>query len=372
MQNFIEIEESPDYFEPQVQSLCAKHAINNLLQENKVGYKKPPFVHDGKMVSGQFLFKETGQAAPDSADVMDPSIQINMYTICDEFDKTMANVSGFNSVENYIQAEQDALKLRKTGFKNSRVYQQAANSKIIQKKALAQGYPNVKNYLNAGKLKKEAKQFGFETTEEYFQYLITPNSNIEINLNAVANNSNNNSNNENNNNGEDLSRCDSNHQNLPFNGLEMILAKMNYTTYDSYQVNILKDLRERIKQPNLLGIILNLGGGHYVAISKFYQKKSLWKKMADKIELQNVAYIDSFARGPEIVSIAALPTKVRRLNAIAAIFVYAANDSYNSIAVQRLRELEAYDLPIGGSRKNKTRRLRKSKSKKQRKVTRRH
>jgi hypothetical protein len=63
-----------NYEESQVDRLCAKHAVNHLLQEEKVIYNPG--------LSSRYVNKGTGSSAPESSNPKDPNIQINLDFLC--------------------------------------------------------------------------------------------------------------------------------------------------------------------------------------------------------------------------------------------------------------------------------------------------
>lgn len=264
---YLEFDGPDDYFEKQVSSQCAKHAINHILQENKIVYKKPPFRVGAVNVSGKYINKTTKEVAPDNSNPLDPNIQLNLYTICDEYDLLQAITSGYNNVKNYIR--------------------------------------------------------GSDPEE----------------------------------------RCDKKHENLPFEGIVQILSDMNYSTFFQYEKSrSLEEFQLRIRDPSLLGIILNKGGGHYVAISKFLKSKPQWEVMANGVNIKNLAYIDSVTSSaivtPDMYTIEEMFLVLNGVNIYASIFIYAKEDSYRSVAVQRLQQLYG---TIGGKRikKGKTKKVKR-------------
>jgi len=269
---------TPDYLERQVRLQCAKHAINHVLQEEKVVKVPPPFAVQGTPVSGKFIDKATGKAAPDNSSAMDPAIQLNLWELCDEFDLLQAIQTGYNTPANFIR------------------------------------------------------------------------------------------------NASPQERCDSVHENMPFEGLVFILSELNYKTDFKIDTptNLAAHVAQAITTPELLGVILNLGGGHYTALSKFLATRSLWNQTDGIVSIEKVAYLESIpdATGQVqvvIQPVASLEGFLRSLRLYGCIYVYASDDAYPSVAMKRFTTLSNRpNAVMGGGRK---RRATKRRSHRKRKHT---
>lgn len=222
----------PQYIEPQVGLLCGKHAINHILQEEKITFQS---VSPNSIYSGLYVNKLTGTLAPDdSIAKTDNNIQLNLYALCDRFLLKAANETQM-SVANF--------------------------KRTVDPREL----------------------------------------------------------------------CDSNHQNIPFSLISNIFQILGYDRESDRpnKAGFWDVFEAKLSRPNTLGVVLNLGAGHYTAISKFL------KSCKD-----NYAYIDSIPAGSPLVrckNLAEMVTYVKRLPVEAVIYVFDKDDAYPSVAVRRMR-----------------------------------
>lgn len=98
----------PNHFEGQVELLCGKHAINHLLQEEKVVYIIP---EEKGAQPARYFYKDprTGKTegpAPDDSSPLNPYIQINLPLVCDKHDEHLAGFLGMTMEE--VKAVKDS------------------------------------------------------------------------------------------------------------------------------------------------------------------------------------------------------------------------------------------------------------------------
>ena len=125
-----------------------------------------------------------------------------------------------------------------------------------------------------------------------------------------------------------------------------------------------------------MGVIFNLGGGHYTAISKLMKGYQIWRVDPPNISVENLVYIDSFPTGGQVTreygDIPAILHHLESLDVYGAIFVFARDDSYPSVAVQRLNQLKDSGMILAGGARRRRVRNKTKKARKQKRKTRRH
>ena len=264
----------PDRLERQIGALCGKHAINHVLQEEKIVLRTDLhniIGNNGTGLSTQFIDKETNGPAPIDSDPKDINIQLNLLKYCDIVEVGMWQESGMSTLQEYRNTDVD----------------------------------------------------------EYGNNIYVP-------------------------------VCDENYQNLKFDGITEILRILGYRYYHNHSQhpNFWNDFRERLVDNQLLGVILNLGEGHYTAISKYLKNCKTWQRIDGRLESVSFSYIDSM--GPttktspllHCLSLNNLIKFLRSLkNLSAVIYVYDEDHAYPSVALRRLR----HRAVINGGRHTKHR-----------------
>ena len=237
---------SPNYMEDQKLLLCAKHAINTILQEEKLIWNL-----------GLPLYYNKTTKAPinniNPALIKRKTTQLNLYKFCDNYPTRLATQSG----------------------------------------------QNLKNALTT------------LTAED---------------------------------------KCDMQKGMVPFEGLHFILRDLGYRTESASRLDTLA----KFKEPNLLGAIFNLGGGHYTALSLFLKACKSWTRNATRrLTSVSYSYVDSYPKATvKCLTDASILTFLKTLPISAIIYVYYNPVSYDSISTLRARALQK---SVGG----KTRRVRR-------------
>ena len=271
------------YLEPQLNRLCAKHALNNLLQEEKICYMKN---------GAEFYDKRTNSPAP-GANIMEKHIQLNFFYVCDELAAQALGITGMLT--------DPACEATQSGDQDNMTFD---NVEILVKK-LGYGVISERAYmarLNLLTRKPIRNSSGHE--------ILDPNPGFYTNVEAQLN------------------------------------------------------------DPNVIGMLINLGGWHYTAVTKFARGCSIWQKnTTGRLSSTNKTYLylDSFpAPGHyNCFSMSDLIKHLKTLGINSVLYVYDQPGAYKSVATFRQRMLLGKPVGPRKSRKNRSNR-------KNRRNTRRH
>ena len=237
----------PDYKEDQDKLLCAKHAINNIFQEEKI-------VWDPTKLT--YVSKKTGKNT-DSDDpriIFNKSIQLNLYRFCNSYPDRLARESRQNLADLFAQ-------------------------------------PNPADF------------------------------------------------------------CDMKNGMLPFEALQFILKDLGFRVEFEHNLANL----DKLKKTNSIGAILNLGKGHYTAISKFLKQCKSWtRNNTRRLTSVSYSYMDSIPKATvTCLSNDTLKPFISRLPVTAIIYIYFNPGTYGSVSVQRAR---VFNLKAVGGKTRKNRR----------------
>jgi len=235
----------PDYKENQEKLLCAKHALNNIFQEEKIVWDP---------VKLTYVSKKTGKSteSDDNQIIFNKNIQLNLFRFCNSYPERLARESRQNLSNLYTN-------------------------------------PNPDDF------------------------------------------------------------CDMKNGMLPFEALQFILKDLGFRVEFEYNLaNI-----DKLKKPNAVGAIINLGKGHYTALSKFLKQCKSWtRNETRRLTSVSYSYMDSIPKASvTCLSNNTLTPFLSRLPVSAIIYVYFNPGSYGSVSVQRAR---AFNLKVGGKQKTRT------------------
>ena len=258
-----------DYSEAQVDLLCGKHAINNILQEEKLVWDT-----ENPLLVNTTLTKKDGTKIEFTSPIQHKQVKINLYKFCELYPSRLAASSG-QSPEN------------------------AARTLTVRDK------------------------------------------------------------------------CNMIKGMIPFEGLGFILKDLNFRP--EYERRLTEASIVKMTKPdNLLGVIFNLGEGHYTALSKFLRKCKSWTRNETKrLTSVSYSYMDSASANIiECLSNAQLFPFLNKLPISAILYVYHFPGSYESLSVKRATQLSKAleSAPVsqkaatgkqGGKRKNNRKQTRK-------------
>jgi hypothetical protein len=223
----------PDYKENQDRLLCAKHAINNVLQEEKI-------VWDPTKLT--YVSKKTGKSteSDDRQIILNKNMQLNLFRFCNSYPERLAR-----------ESQQD----------------------------LANLYSN-----------PDPDDF-----------------------------------------------CDMKNGMLPFEAIQFILKDLGFRVEFEHNLANL----DKLKRPNAAGAIINLGKGHYTALSKFLKQCKTWtRNETRRLTSVSYSYMDSIPKATvTCLSNETLKPFISRLPVTAIIYIYFNPGSYGSVSVQRARAL---------------------------------
>jgi len=139
--------------------------------------------------------------------------------------------------------------------------------------------------------------------------------------------------------------CDMANGNVPLEGLNFILNDLQFRTERESipDKGIINDasIAKMIKNDNLLGVIFNLGKGHYTALSKFLKKCKSWTRNETKrLTSVSYSYMDSVPNTVECKSNDELGPFLKGLKISAILYIYWNGASYPSVSVRRAKGLE--------------------------------
>jgi hypothetical protein len=253
-----------DHIETQEGALCGKHAINHILQEEKIVLNTD--------INSQFIDKTTDLGAPDNSNPKLSNIQLNLFKYCSILENTAWKRSGMSTLQAY--------------------------------------------------------------------------RNLDI-VNGIH---------------VYVPPCDENYQNMTFYGVELLLQILGYETDTSHldkerhdmRVEFWKKMIDQLNNNNLLGIIVNLDGTHFTAISKYLKDCETWQITGENFNSTIFSYIDSIGEdGAEVqcFSMTDLILHLNKRDVEAVIYVYDKAGAYASVAARRHRRI----YPFAGGRHNRRR-----------------
>jgi hypothetical protein len=134
--------------------------------------------------------------------------------------------------------------------------------------------------------------------------------------------------------------------NISFDRIPSIIKRLGYTVEEARegQPNFWADLRTRLQDIKLLGIIINKGMWHYTAVSKFVKGCTRWERNATRrlVSKESYTFLDSY---PKIKTVCKnlddMITYLRTEEDVhAVIYVYDTERGYPSVAALRRRALD--------------------------------
>jgi hypothetical protein len=152
---------------------------------------------------------------------------------------------------------------------------------------------------------------------------------------------------------------------IPFEGLSFILKDLQFRT--EYEGRLTEGSIAKItKADNLLGVIFNLGEGHYTALSKFLKKCKSWTRNETKrLVSVSYSYMDSVPNTIQCLRNDQLESYLKTLPISGILYVYYNPTSYPSLSVKRARELSSASASVSTATAKKG-------GKKERKMTRKY
>lgn len=298
----------PLYYEPQKGSLCAKHALNHLLQEGKIVF----------MPGRDLYYNSQTKADSAAADILDKDIHLNFWKYCDVKDaEQMAQIGEI--ADPTCSAQHDNLTFDRLEELVSLFGYKAVSSRVYRSSAELEDH---------------------ETEQIRILY---------------------------NSDGNKLMIEDPDHpgQMIPKTVVERIRKPKLYPVRDQGQIRMMtrqvkttrpefwQEIKEKLQEMDLLGVLINKGAWHYTAISKFMKGCSRWERNATRrLRSVSYAYIDTIpSKTQECLNLDAMINYLQRNSNIdSVIYVYDQPGAYNSVAASRLRKLQV--LP-GGRRTRK-------------------
>lgn len=297
----------PLYAEPQKKRLCAKHALNNILQEEKVGYypNKPLLVN-----------KNTGKKIKGSESIQDYHVSLNIWQYCTDADIEAIKAAiegGFLPEDFPVERIEEVLISLESGTIPEDL---TVEDFGMPEPACGPQHDN----LSFDRVENVVTMLGYKakTSRAYTNDVLRDEKGEPILFEKAVKNS---------------------------SGV----ARIEYETKPDEESQIIREefwdeLELELKSEKLLGVLINKGAWHYTAISKFVKGCSRWERNATR-RLASVSYtfLDSY---PEI------NTKCHNLSNMikylkeneeinSVIYVYDSPCAYNSVAANRLRRLRA-------------------------------
>jgi hypothetical protein len=159
-------------------------------------------------------------------------------------------------------------------------------------------------------------------------------------------------------------KCNMDKGMIPFEGLSFILKDLQFRT--EYEGRLTEGSVGKMTKPDqLLGVIFNLGEGHYTALSKFLKTCKSWTRNAQKrLSSVSYSYMDSVPNTIKCLRNEQLGGFLQTLPISGILYVYYNPTSYPSLSVKRAIQLnevvtvtkEAKKAPtatVGGRRKRR-------------------
>lgn len=287
--------------------LCGQYSINHILQEEKCVWQpgQPRLIG----------------AAGAAVDPMDPRVKINLWALCQEYERIVRSEALEKHVEGEYTQIQNWLQGRVSRITNAEV---SARTPIAEIRRLQAKYnSNLSNYRKTfeGKSESEAKAI--------IRASATPqNTFVEP---------------------ESLCKMDDALPGmLPIQMFDLLLPMLNFAYESIYRVEdfgaaggetvhdrVIKKFREECERRDLLGVVL-LGHGHYVAVVK-YSGNCKYTLIDSLFCKQTHAPVSCLSLEEILPKITARLTHGSEDVEGGAVFIYARPDSYRAVAVQRMR-----------------------------------
>ncbi len=294
-----------NHYEKQELLLCGKHAINHVLQENKIVWN----------TDNDFLILEKGEDKLATNNVLHSNTQINLSKFC-QFMLLLSNgvfKETCDSSRGNIPFDSISLLLKKMLNYETVTKRLYYDEQLVEmKKRRDKLIPDLKRYRE-----NPLSIPQFEIPRDGIPQVIKTQMNIT---------------------GKTYNK---------FKQDELIESLTNeITTLTSFIENFAlnkatfeSEFKIEFNKPNLLGAIVNLGGWHYVAVSKFVKECKTWKRDATgRLVSESFMYIDSMGGVTKnCLKLDALIELLKTNHAQSVVFVYPQAGCYDSVANKRLQ-----------------------------------
>jgi len=286
------------YAEKQHLLLCAKHALNNILQEEKIGYypDKPLLIN-----------KHTGKKISDSESILDYHVQLNIWTYCSNTD--------LDALKSILLDDESVNSSIKKSLKKGVI----PDSIVLEDYGLPLCGTDHDN-LNFDSVENLVKMLGYQTKVSR-AYMLNVKRNAD---------------------GEPII-FKRNYTNA--SGLKSVIEETRTSTKQVQVPGFWDEMKTELKKQNLLGILINKGAWHYTAISKFVKGCSKWDTNNKTRKFKSVLYtfLDSYpVINTQCKNLSKLIEYLQENEDVnSVIYVYDSPCAYNSVAANRLRRLLA-------------------------------
>ena len=276
------------YMETQKEQLCGKHALNHLLQEEKIVW----------LPQKNTLVTQGGENAPENSSTKDKNIKYNLWNFCQVREKNEID----RLLEDYI-----------TGEANRR-----AN-------LLGTPEPNKDdpNYIQRGtsNLQNDIKDWNDIQTK----YKGMDPDKIKEDVRAEVQND------------ENLKKtyieqiktsqgtCETN-GNVPFQWFADIFEELGYKYIEVGKNEYQAELEKNLNDPNYLGFFINQGAWHYVSSPKYSNYEN------------NCEYVIADSMGPKYTCYKSKDEYYEALKFERGYLIFAEPDAYQSVAVERMKK----------------------------------
>jgi hypothetical protein len=289
-----------DYKEHQLAHLCGKHAFNHIVQEEKLVWAPNKAL---------FINKATQKGVALTSNPKDPEIQINMWSFCRNYGLLLLK----EQRDEFVTEEATRLhrQLSKKPSLNDEYYKQE-NGKYAKdlKDDLEKWEANYKIYGNMTIPKiKEKLNKDYDIDNEMADLEHLADGGIGCTMKGA-------------------SRGD-----IPYAMFREVLDMLGYHYEEAAEDNWEERIKPIIDSPDLLGLLINQGRWHYVAVPKYTVKK--------QCKTPKYTFADSATSEENILS---CQTKLQLYKTIAELpptrmfAIYARGDgAYESVAVKRMK-----------------------------------
>ena len=277
------------YMETQKEQLCGKHALNHLLQEEKIVWL------EGKNT----LVTQGGENAPENSSTKDKNIKYNLWNFCQVREKNEID----RLLEDYITGEAN----RRANLLGT-LEPNKDDPNYIQR-----GTSNLQNDINEWK-KIQTKYKGMDPDK------------IEQDVRAEVQND------------ENLKKtyieqiktsqgtCETN-GNVPFQWFVDIFEELGYRYTEVGKNDYQAELEKNLNEPNYLGFFINQGAWHYVSSPKYSNYEN------------NCEYVIADSMGPKYTCYKSKDEYYEALKFERGYLIFADDNAYQSVAVERMNKL---------------------------------
>ena len=277
------------YMETQKEQLCGKHALNHLLQEEKIVW----------LPQKNTLVTQGGENAPENSSTKDKNIKYNLWNFCQVREKNEID----RLLEDYITGEAN----RRANLLGT-LEPNKDDPNYIQR-----GTSNLQNDINEWK-KIQTKYKGMDPDK------------IEQDVRAEVQND------------ENLKKtyieqiktsqgtCETN-GNVPFQWFADIFEELGYRYTEVGKNDYQAELEKNLNEPNYLGFFINQGAWHYVSSPKYSNYEN------------NCEYVIADSMGPKYTCYKSKDEYYEALKFERGYLIFADDNAYQSVAVERMNKL---------------------------------